>query len=363
MVISLQKYFFRETEKTILTHGAFEVSAFRYPSGVEALRVRGKRCEAVFLPYQGQQIWRCAFDGRELAMKSIFDAPVETSDYLSTYGGFLLHCGATAMGVPSKNDTHPLHGELPNARYSDAYVECGEDASGKWISVGGSYRHAVAFNHDYVASPRVTLGENATLLEIEMNIKNQKRTEMELMYLAHINFRPCNDATLAYSADYASESVEIETNVPSHLKSSSPIEDYKAFLHRLRDNPALHHTMGKEMLFDPEVVMKIKYKTDADGFAHSIQLRPDGSADYVCHDAVAMDTGVRWISRTPDQDALGLVLPANAGKEGYLREKALGSVKTLGPGKTARFCMRAGVLNESEAREMKQKIDKIAGRA
>ncbi len=59
------------------------------------------------LPFQGMQIWSAEMDGQNLTMKSMFAEPHPTRTYLENYGGFLLHCGATAMGVPSKGDTHP----------------------------------------------------------------------------------------------------------------------------------------------------------------------------------------------------------------------------------------------------------------
>ncbi|MGA0715472.1 MAG: DUF4432 domain-containing protein, partial [Gemmobacter sp.] len=40
--------------------GALEAEAFRYPSGVEALRLRADRAEAVVLALMGQQLWRAA---------------------------------------------------------------------------------------------------------------------------------------------------------------------------------------------------------------------------------------------------------------------------------------------------------------
>ena len=52
---------------------------------------------------------------------------------------------------------------------------------------------------------------------------------------------------------------------------------------------------------------------------------------------------MRWISRTPDQDCLGIVLPATAEPEGYSAEKAKGNVKVLGPG-DVQVCMEMGYL-------------------
>ncbi|HEV2123974.1 MAG TPA: DUF4432 domain-containing protein, partial [Chloroflexota bacterium] len=121
-IVHLRPELFGERERGVLEHAPFTVSAFRYDSGVAALRLKNELSEVVTLLFQGQQIWSATFGGRELTMKSMFEEPRDTGDYLQTYGGFLIHCGVTAMGVPVAGDTHPLHGELPNAPYQQAYV-------------------------------------------------------------------------------------------------------------------------------------------------------------------------------------------------------------------------------------------------
>ena len=123
MRIELYKDTFGDVERPLCEMGGISVSTFRYPSGIEALRVSNARGEIVILPFKGQQIWRAKFDGRELTMKSMFDEPVATTDYLKTYGGFLIHCGLTGLGAPGPNDDHPLHGELPNAPFQKAWLE------------------------------------------------------------------------------------------------------------------------------------------------------------------------------------------------------------------------------------------------
>ena len=129
--IELRPQFIESKERPFVEHGALSVSTFRYDSGVDAVRVRNGAGSLVILPFQGQQIWSAEFGGRELTMRSPFAEPVPTREYLRTYGGFLLHCGFNAMGVPAEGDTHPLHGELPNAPYQSAYVVVGEDESGR----------------------------------------------------------------------------------------------------------------------------------------------------------------------------------------------------------------------------------------
>ncbi len=137
----LSPTFFSDHEQVLVEHGPLSAAAFRYPSGVPALRIQNERGYLILLPFQGQQIWSAHFDGRELTMKSMFDQPHPTRTYLENYGGFLLHCGFTAMGVPTGPDTHPLHGELPNAPYEHAWLVCGEDEEGAFIELSGVYRH------------------------------------------------------------------------------------------------------------------------------------------------------------------------------------------------------------------------------
>jgi len=354
--IALEKDFFQQQERNLITYGELKANLFLYPSGVHAIRLVNSRGEIIILPFQGQQVWSAIFDERELTMRSMFSVPKPTRSYLENYGGFLLHCGATAMGVPGDNDTHPLHGELPNAPYDDAYLLLGEDDRGRFVGIGGSYQHTVAFAHNYQAVPLIKLYEGQTILDVQMIITNLKRTWMELMYMAHINFQPIDNGLLHYSAKKTPETVRVRTSIPGHIH---PTAGYKEFITQLAENPEKHHRLEPGLAFDPEVVFSIDYLEDEDGWAHSIQVHPDGSSDYVAHQPSVLDKGVRWISRTEDQDALGLVLPATAEPEGYSAEKTKGNIKVLGPGETFQCQMRIGRLTNSETLAVEKQIELI----
>jgi hypothetical protein len=113
--------------------------------------------------------------------------------------------------------------------------------------------------------------------------------------------------------------------------------------------------------FDPEVVFFIDYLVDENGWAHTVQSHPDGSGDYVAHRTDQLDHGVRWICRTADQDALGMIEPATAEPEGYLAEKAKGNLKII-PAKGQYHCdMLMGALLPAEARRIVEMIDRISG--
>ena len=352
----LSPSFFSEREQVLVEHGPMTATAFRFESGVPALRIENERGALVMLPFQGQQIWSAHFHGRELTMKSMFDQPNPNRVYLETYGGFLIHCGMTAMGVPSGPDTHPLHGELPNAPYQKAWLLAGEDENGRYLELGGQYQHTVAFSFNYTASPAVRLYAGRSTFSVSMTVNNRKKTLMEFMYLAHVNFRPVDNGRLAYSAPYDPKHVRVRASIPSHVRT---LPGYREFLEELSKNPEKHHHLAPGLAFDPEVVFFIDYRTDSEGWAYSLQIHPDGSADYIRHRPSQLDHGVRWISRTLDQDALGLLLPATAEPEGYSAEKDKGNLKVLGPGAEWRCQYEMGALTPQEAARVESMIESI----
>ena len=343
---------FGETERPLCRSDAFEVSTFRFDSGVAGLRIANGRGEIIMLPFQGQQIWRARFDGRDLTMRSMFEEPVETRTYLETYGGFLIHCGLAGLGAPGPGDTHPLHGELPNAPFQSAWLDL--DPVGGRMTVAGSYRHTVAFSTNYRATVKTTLKADSVLIDVSVGVENLKRTPMDLMYLAHANFRPVDHGELHYTADYGPETVRVRRSIPSHV---TPKPGYAEFLDTLAEDPSAHHVLHPGMAFDPEVVFEIDMKGDADGFAHALQRHPDGTADYVrCRpDQARLCT--RWICRTPDQDGLGIAFPATSGVEGYTVEKAKGRVETVEGGERWRMDMQFGLLTPVETGDAIAKID------
>jgi hypothetical protein len=351
---------FSAAERPLVDSEGFSAVAFRFESGVCAVRLKNEQGELVMLPFQGQQIWSATFGGRPLGMTSFFPEPRPTRVYLETYGGFLLHCGVTAMGVPSAQDDHPLHGELPNAPYQKAWLVLGEDEGGEYIGLGGQYHHIVAFNHNYIAEPLVKLYRGSSVFHISMTIVNLKSAPMEWMYLTHINFRPVDYGRMVYSALPTPEHVRVRLSIPSHIR---PGPGYVEFLHQLKEHPEQHHLFTPDKVFDPEVVFAIDYLADEDGWAHSMQVHPDGSADYVRHSPAILDKCIRWIVRTADQQALGFAMPATAEPEGYTAEKAKGNIKVIPGGGEVSFEMVAGYLPPDEAQMIEAKIERIVSAA
>ena len=86
--VNLTPAMFGQCEKKLLENGSLNVFTFTYESGVNALRITSPRGEIIVLPYQGQQIWSAKFDDHELTMRSMFNQPNPTQQYLQNYGGF-----------------------------------------------------------------------------------------------------------------------------------------------------------------------------------------------------------------------------------------------------------------------------------
>jgi hypothetical protein len=353
-IVALRPEHFAEPEKLLVTHGEMTASTFRYSTGVEGLRIRNAAGHIDLLPFQGQQIWDAVFHGRSLTMGSMFPEPRTDVPYLGTYGAFFIHCGMTAMGNPGQGDAHPLHGELPNARFETADLVVGEEDGKPFMTLTGSWRYAMAFATNYVATPRITFRGGDSFVHIDLSIRNLMRKPMELMYLAHINFRPVDGSTIIDAVPDDLEHIKVRTALPSNF---SPTEAHKKLLADVLADPAVHRKVGYGA--DPELVMTLKYPADAAGWAETMQRHPDGTADFVRHRPGELPKGVRWTTRSGDQEALGFVLPATAEPDGYTAEKAKGHVLSLAAGAEWTCSFDCGVLDAAGATAMQERIAKV----
>ena len=348
MRINLQSSFF-EKSCELMTHGKFKITAFKYPSGVEALWVEAERLSFVFTPFKGQQIWHLKVDGKEISMKTSVEEPKNTPVYLQNYGGFLYHCGIISFGAPDAE--HPQHGELPNVRYDSAYIECGEDERGKFIALGGSHEHDTAFVRRYRFSPEIKLYENATVLTIKVKIENLRAYPMEYAYLCHANFLPFENAKLISSSKCDKEHVTIYAGDGS--------KEYKAYLDALSQNLTLMNEVGAPgQCYDPELCFGIVYEKTDDNRGYTLQDTGNGAC-YLSHPTDILPYSIRWISRTANESAMGMCLPATGEHLGYENAKAKGQLKILPPNSTLEFEIEAGWLDKAECESVKAKINNI----
>jgi len=351
MKFNLRKEFFADREFTLIENNGMKATAFKYSTGVEALKIENSRGYFIILPYQGQQIWRAHFDGRDLQMKTGMEEPQPNTTYLRTYGGFMLHCGVRSIGTPQcYDDKHTQHGEIPNVEYQDAYLEVGDDC----MAVGGEYRYDESFVRNYTFRPLVTLGKDSTVFKIHVELENRRTTPMEYMYLCHINFRPIDGAELVYSAKYDSEHIKV-------LTSPADGAELAAYKPKCAENPSIHHKVGAPgQIYDPEICYTIYYSADENNRAYTLQDAGD-FACYVNHPVDALPIGVRWISRTGNEDSMGMILPATSEALGYTEIKNRGQEKYLAGNSTLTFDIEAGIIGRECADKVKAKIAAIVG--
>ena len=353
VVIDLASVSFTAHEAVLARAGAISVSSFRYPSGVAALRIVNRVGEIVVLPFHGQQIWDATFYGRRLTMRSIFDEPTASRDYLHNYGGFLLHCGATAMGNPGAGDTHPLHGELPNAPFDQAQLATGL-GDAPFVELSGTYHHKVAFGANYAFTPALRLHEDTGRLDLGITVRNLRSKPMELMYLAHINFRPVDGASIVDAVPDTTGAMRVRRRLPEFF---TPDAAYRELLKSVAAEPGLHRPIVAGRRIDPELVIALDCVAGADGWSHALQRLPDGTADFVSHRPTELTHAVRWMTRNGDEDALGLVLPATAEADGREAERAKGNVRSLAPGAEFHCTLAFGALTASEVPALLDSIE------
>ena len=278
-------------------------------------------------------------------------------EFLKTYGGFMIHCGLTAMGNPSPEDTHVIHGELPCAPYRNAALLCGEDAGGRYVTVTGEYEFKIGFENAYRFRPECKLYEDGTVIHMTSNIENLRNFPMEYLYLCHINFRPVDGSRLVYSAK--KENVYTHVLVPDNMNPEDKAK-LEAYFEMLRKDVTCHENVGAEgQFYQPEIVFTVRYEQDEDGRGYCLQRLPDGYAHYVSHRPSQLPYGLRWISRMGEEDAMGMLLPATAEHNGYLDCKAKGYIRHLPARGAVRFDFEAGLLCPESAQKVADKIESM----
>ncbi|MEZ4638851.1 MAG: DUF4432 family protein [Caldilineaceae bacterium] len=249
----------------------------------------------------------------------MFDQPYPTQSYLHTYGGFLIHCGATRMGVPGPEDDHPLHGELPNAAYQQAWIVLGEDEGGAYIGLSGRFRYTVAFAHNYVAQPTVKIYTGSTLCHVGLEIQNLKQTPMELMYLAHANFRPVDNGRLLYSAYQGRRTCARAPQYPVAREAGAGLQGIPR---PLGEHPEQHHVLAPDLVFDPEIVFNIDYLADVDGLGAHAANPPRRQRRLHPSPARSARRGRALDQPHPRSGRVGAALQATAGARRLQRRKS-----------------------------------------
>ncbi len=354
--IHLTETMFTENERVFLENDAFKVSLFRYPSGVSAVRLENSVLSLIVLPFHGQQVWRFAYKNRDLTMKSIFDEPEDTDRFGLNYGAHLIHCGLTASGNPSPEDSHPLHGELPNCKYQQAWLLLNMDQENPRLALGGCFTFRNSLEYHYTFEPNLSLRKDASIVDVEIRAANLRQKPMKYMYMAHINWLPVEKSRLISSA--AQESVEVFSDTFGLPNVEQ--QKFLDYVSQLQQNPELADQIdASSQVLDPELCLYMRMLPDEEGFAHALQVFPEGDADYVSFCVNELPNAVRWYARTGDEDALAFAIPSTNNHLGFSRNLAKGLIREIPAKDSVKMNYRFGYLEKQAAGQLIKKVNRI----
>lgn len=315
--------------RTLLEADGIVVEGFRYSSGIEGMTVRSEALELDVLPFTGQQIWRARIGGRDLTMRSTFEEPVASREYLESNGAYFIHCGGSAMGNPGRGDEHPLHGELPSARLGDVALEL----EGHELRLRGGFTSRVAFGAYFRAalSLRVRVGD--TLIESHAELTNLSAEPRPLMYLAHINMLPAVGGRLVEEYEPGRRPVARgDVLVGGRPVPAADLDS---------GDVGIEELLAPGVRVEPELVQTVPVAHPG-GWSTVRQVHPTGHTDIVSFEHGDLTHTIRWLRRSADDDAFGFALPATAEADGLAAETAKGHVRLYGPGESLRATIRHG---------------------
>lgn len=349
--IELHTESFTPKRHLLVEAGGITAHAFRYPSGVAALEVDTGAARFTLLPWQGQQIWDAWAGARRLTMRSVFDQPLPTRDFRRTYGGFFLHCGGTGMGHPGPEDEHPQHGEMPNMPFERAWLVASEGE----LALAGIAHEREAFSHAYAFRPELRFRRGSALVEARVEVENEGGAPMPFMYLGHANFRPVDGSRIVDALADDAALVVAEPGLSARFA-----QEEEAGIRRWHDevasDPARHRRILAGDRVEPEFVALLHLPADGDGWAHALQMLPDGGADAVSFRPADLPLGVRWLTRARERQALGLLLPATAAPDGCAAAQRAGTLRWLAPGECFVTRLRFGALDADAAAVLVQAL-------
>ena len=347
---------FTAAETVLVGHPEWRVSGLRCSSDIAALKIAGSQVEAVVLPWRGQQIWSLAFNGEPVGMKGMTEMPAAGQGLLDSFGAFFFHCGLFGTSAPGPRDTHPQHGELPVGAMSEAWIEI--EALTGTLTVRSRRDHAQAFRGQYRAEPFVRFTPGMAEITIGIEVSNPGRAPLPFMYMGHPNFRPIDGAELIWSGARTPDAVRLHTPISSAPEGSPQ----RALLQKFAVEPMQHAQIAPGRSVDPEAVFQLDYAADGDGWAHTLQVHPDGTSDAVSHRPAECPRALRWLSRQPDLDAVAIVEPATSWLGGFAAEREAGNVPEIAPRATWATEIRVARLDADETTARLSIIDRIAGR-
>ena len=335
--IFLDRSFFTKKEQVIVDNADFKITLFRYPSGIESVKIHNGRGYVELLPYMGQIIWDAAFDGISLRLKNIFKQPKPATCIVDTYGCFAFHSGLLANGCPAPEDTHPMHGEFSCATMDNAWIVFSDNS----VSLVSQYEYCQGFGYHYIAQPSVTLGKNATRFKIHMEVTNCTYTEMPLQYMCHMNYAYVDQGRI--SSNIPATAFKLRESVPSHVHPTEKWLAYNEEIKLLQKHGKSLSVLDQPDMYDPEIVFMADH---IDQYGSNVSVEIDSPKGYGFRTELStkdFTSATRWIMKNDDLQVAAFVLPATCRPEGFTAAKKAGTLLYLQPNEKKEFTVVTGL--------------------
>ncbi|NUW75838.1 aldose 1-epimerase family protein [Vibrio mediterranei] len=334
-IIPLNKTQFNQQDAILIQSENFKVSAFKYNSGVEGLKIENAKGYLIILPYMGQMIWDAKFLGENLCMENMFSEPKPSNEIVATYGCFAFHSGLIRNGCPSADDDHPLHGEMPCASMDRAWIEVDEYQ----VTLKGEYEYVMGFGDHYIATPSVSIGKDASVFEIKMKVQNLASVPMPLQYMCHMNTAYFPEAMM--TQNIPDKAVKLRESIPGHVK---PTPQWLEFNDVLKAQSTPIQQLSTPDMYDPEIVYfmdDLSQYTDKAEFQMTIS---NGKTLVTRFDTTEFNYATRWVLYNGDQKVGAYVLPATCRPEGYLAAEKNDTLIRLQPKEVRAFTVTTGIV-------------------
>lgn len=337
MKIFLHRSQFTDSHRVICKNKEFEVTIFRYPSGIESLTVTNSRGHVEVLPYMGQIIWDAVFDGISLKLKNIFSEPKPAKNIVDTYGCFAFHSGLLSNGCPGPDDVHPMHGEFSCAPMDEAWLQI----TGNTMYLYSKYEYCQGFGFHYVATPYVALSAKSACFDIGMDVVNLTCQSMPLQYMCHMNYAYVDNGHI--TSNIPATAFKLRESIPSHVH---PTSQWLAYNEKLKDEQKAGKSLevlDKPDMYDPEIVFMAD---NIDQYGDKVEFQiesPKGYAFKTVFSTKDFPSATRWIMKNNDLQVAAFVLPATCRPEGYLAAKKAGTLQFLAPNERKSFVVHTGL--------------------
>ena len=335
--IFLDKKFFTDKDYKILNSQEFSVTLFRYPSGIEGLKIQNTKGYITLLPYMGQIIWDVKFNGISLTMKNMFSQPKPTNCIVDTYGCFAFHSGLLSNGCPSPKDIHPMHGEFSCATMDSAWLEVSNNS----VKLISQYEYCQGFGYHYLARPSITLKSGATQFTINMQVKNLTSIDMPLQYMCHMNYAYVENGTI--KSNLPQSAFKLRESIPAHVKPTEKWLSYNKEIKEMQKAGQTLTVLEQKNMYDPEIVFMAD---NINQYEKNAVFEIDSPKGYSFKTEFSTDeftSATRWILYNEDQQVSAFVLPATCRPEGFLAAKEAGTLVMIKPQEEKSFTVTTGL--------------------